>query len=231
MLELRDVVAARGRTPVIHGASLKVDAGESVSLLGRNGMGKTTLLRSIIGLTPVNGGSIVFDGREITRWPAHTIARHGIGYVPQGRGIFGEHTIEENLFIGVRQPRQARAAADRIYELFPRLRERLRQRAGTLSGGEQQMLAVARCLLLDPKLVLLDEPTEGLQPSIVQNLLEALNTVRADTGVALLLVEQNLDFAFALTQRGYVLEKGAIASQGPTEVLRNDQLIKDYLAV
>lgn len=229
LLELHEIAVARNGTPVIHGVSLGVNKRESVCLLGRNGMGKTTLLRAIIGLSPLDSGRILFAGMDISRWPPHAIAKAGIGYVPQGRGMFPQLSVEENLLICSKRgdPR----CLETVYALFPRLHERRRQTSGTLSGGEQQMLAIARCLALRPELMLLDEPTEGLQPSIIEDLHGTLRAIRHDLGVALLLVEQNLDFAFTVTDRGYVVEKGKIVSYGSVRDLRDQAVIKEYLAV
>jgi urea ABC transporter ATP-binding protein UrtE len=230
LLLIDDVDVSRGKTPVLHGIGLEVGERESVCLLGRNGMGKTTLLRAVIGLTPSSAGRIVFDGKEVQRRPPHAIAASGIGYVPQGRGIFSSLSVEDNLRVGARR-RAASGSLEEVYDLFPTLAERRRQRGGTLSGGEQQLLAIARCLIARPKLILLDEPTEGLQPTIVQQLRELLPAVRDRFGVASLLVEQNLDFAFAVADRGYVLERGAIALAGTVDELRHHSLIIEYLGV
>jgi ABC-type branched-subunit amino acid transport system ATPase component len=231
LLVVRDVEVWRGGTPVIHGVSLEVGAGEAISLLGRNGMGKTTFLRALMGLERVRGGSVTLDGTDVTGRAPHVIARNGLGYVPQGRGIFPDHTVQQNLLIGLRRETDMGPAVEMANRLFPVLGERSRQRAGTLSGGEQQMLAISRCLALRPRLLLLDEPTEGLQPSVVQVLRRTLSTIRDELGIGLLLVEQNLDFAFAVTDRGYVLEKGEIAASGTTAELRHHAVIEEYLAV
>lgn len=230
LLAIDGVDVSRGGVPVLHRIDMEVGDGEAVCLLGRNGMGKTTLLRTVIGLTPASRGRIVFGGREVHRRPPHSIAAAGIGYVPQGRGIFSNLSVEENLLLGVRSREVPEVLGD-VYALFPILAERRDQAGGTLSGGEQQMLAIARCLVMEPKLLLLDEPTEGLQPSIVQQLGELLPAVRERFGLSYLLVEQNLDFAFAVTDRGYVLERGEIAVAGATEELRDHPLILEYLAV
>jgi len=231
LLEVRDLEVARGGTPVIRGVSLDVGEREAVCLLGRNGMGKTTLLRAIMGLQRSRNGRVLLNGTDVTARATHAIARMGIGYVPQGRGVFPEQSVEENLLIGLRRDGDPGPGRDAVRRLFPVLGERSSQRAGTLSGGEQQMLAIARCLVLRPRLMLLDEPTEGLQPSVVQHLRGALLTIREELGVALLLVEQNLDFAFEVTDRGYVLEKGATAASGATSDLQHHAVIKEYLAV
>ena len=231
LLEVIDLEVSRGATPVIRGVSLAVGDREAVCLLGRNGMGKTTLLRAIMGLNRASSGRISLEGADLIARAPHLIARMGIGYVPQGRGVFPQHSVQENLLIGVRGNSDPRTALEVVHRLFPVLEERSGQRAGTLSGGEQQMLAIGRCLVLRPRLMLFDEPTEGLQPSVVQELRRALVGIREELGVALLLVEQNLDFAFEVADRGYVLEKGAVAAAGPTSELRHHSVIKEYLAV
>jgi branched-chain amino acid transport system ATP-binding protein len=165
LLEIAEVDVSRSGTPVLHRVSLRVDANEAVCLLGRNGMGKTTLLRTIMGLNRPRGGSIMFSGKNISGAPPYRVSRSGIGYVPQGRQIFADLSVQENLLLATRE--SAYGTVERIYELFPILRDRRGQAGGTLSGGEQQMLAIARCIVLQPRLLLLDEPTEGLQPSVV----------------------------------------------------------------
>src|SRR3989442_6373960 len=192
-------------------------------------MGKTTLLRTIMGLNRPMAGAIMFGGKAIGGAPPHRISQRGIGYVPQGRQIFADLSVEENLLLGTAG--SVDGTVERVYELVPILRSRSSQPGGTLSGGEQQMLAIARCIVLRPRLLLLDEPTEGLKPSVVQQLEGVLPAISQEFGLALLLVEQNLDFAFAVTTRGNVLEKGAIATEGPIEKLREHAIIKEYLAV
>ncbi len=215
---------------MLHGVSMGVDAREAVCLLGRNGMGKSSLLRTVMGLTRTSAGRILVDGSPIHHRPPHAVARLGVAYAPQGRGIFSDLSVEENLSIARRRGAAAQPV-EALYELFPMLAERRRQKGGTLSGGEQQLLAIARCLISNPELILLDEPTEGLQPSIVQQLTELLPTIRERYGVAFLLVEQNLDFAFAVTDRGYVLERGEIAVAGTVDELRDHPLIIEYLGI
>lgn len=230
LLEIRGIDVSRSGTPVLHDVSLRVEEQEAVCLLGRNGMGKTTLLRTIMGLNRPRAGSIAFGGTSIGAAAPHRISRGGIGYVPQGRQIFPELSVQENLLLGMTAG-AAGGTLKRVQQLFPVLRERRDQLGGTLSGGEQQMLAISRCILLRPRLLLLDEPTEGLQPSVVQQLKEVLPAISREFRLALLLVEQSLDFAFAVTTRGYVLEKGAVATEGPIAKLREHAIIKEYLAV
>ena len=229
MLELEGVEAGYGLSRVLHGVSLRAEAGEVVSLLGRNGAGKSTTLKSIVGLVAVTGGRIRFDGREITRRPTHEISRLGVGYVPEERRIFGDLTVAENLVVG----RKGTGAwdADRVYAVFPKLRELARRRAGSLSGGEQQMLTVARTLMGNPRVVLLDEPSEGLAPVIVQALGEQIAALRRE-GLTILLSEQNLKFAARLADRAYIIEKGLIRFGGPMAALMADEeLRRKYLTV
>jgi len=220
LLAIEGVGAAYGMSPVLSGIALGVAAGEAVALLGRNGVGKTTLLRTIVGLHPATGGSIAFDDRPIVRLPAHRRARLGIGYVPQGRGIFPQLTVEENLSVGAsalagRTPAVTADVAP-LYDLFPTLARLRARKGGVLSGGEQQQLALARALLGKPKLLLLDEPTEGIQPSIVQEIEAVLGRVQRELGVALLLVEQHLDFAWSIADRYYVMQRGTVVAAGTT---------------
>ena len=227
LLEVADVTVRRGKVPVIHGASLGIDGRESVCLLGRNGMGKTTLLRSIMGLSPVRTGSIVLGGMDITRQPPHAVARLGVGYVPQGRGIFPDLSVEENLAVGLRGGE--RPAFDRVYAVFPRLRERRRQAGGTLSGGEQQMLAIGRALMARPKVMLLDEPSMGLAPVIVQEVFETVRRLKRE-GMTMLLVEQFARTALEVADRAYVMERGRIVMEGtPAELQRDERVIAAYL--
>src|SRR5215475_13424692 len=206
MLSVADIHAAYGKTPALMGPSLVVDAGEIISIIGRNGVGKTKLLKTIIGLLPVTSGAISLDGEDLTRLPAHERARRGLGYVPQGRMIFADLTVEENLLIGADLNRvNRRALLEEVLAEFPLLRARFRQRGDTLSGGEQQMLAIGRALAGGPKVLLLDEPSEGIQPSIVQEIEAKIASISRGHGLAVVLVEQNIEFAAALAQRIYVM--------------------------
>jgi urea transport system ATP-binding protein len=220
MLAVDDVSAAYGLSPVLSAIGLRVDAGESVALLGRNGVGKTTLLRTIIGLHAASAGRISFDDRALNDWPAYRRARLGIGYVPQGRGIFPHLTVEENLALGSSalgdRGTSAPRSFARVYELFPTLGRLRARKGGVLSGGEQQQLALGRALVAEPRLLLLDEPCEGIQPSIVHEIEAVLMTVRRELGIGLLLVEQHLDFAWSIAERYYVMQRGTIVAAGAT---------------
>ncbi len=232
MLSVADVHVAYGKTPALMGPSLVVGAGEIVSIIGRNGVGKTTLLKTIIGLLPVTAGAIRLDGEDLTRLPAHERARRGLGYVPQGRMIFADLTVEENLLIGADLNRaNGRALLEEVLAEFPVLRARYRQRGDTLSGGEQQMLASARALVGGPKVLLLDEPSEGIQPSIVQEIEVKIASISRARGLAIVLVEQNIEFAAALARRIYVMEKGRIAREISPGNVMDEDIVRDYLAV
>ena len=220
LLAVDDVHLRYGPSPVVQGVSLAVDTGEVVALLGRNGVGKTTLARGLVGLLPIAQGHVRINGADVTGLPAHRVARHGIRIVPQGRGIFPRLSVDENLRVGsFLNPVADTRVRELIHELFPILWERRQQRAGTLSGGEQQMLAIARALVSAPKLLVLDEPTEGVAPVLIDRIEDALRLLFAEMGIGVLLIEQNLDFAFALAQRGYVMEKGQIVLDVPVNEL------------
>lgn len=207
MLTLDGIDTGYGAAQVLRGVSLEVAAGEIHCLLGRNGAGKTTTMKAITGLLPLWGGGITLNGTEIGSRPAHLRGAAGLGYIPQGRRLFGELTVAQNLEVGLMARGSGRAVRDRALALFPRLRERLKQRAATLSGGEQQMLATARALCAEPKALLLDEPTEGLQPSMIAAIRDVITTLR-DQGTAILLVEQRIDAVLAIADRVTFLENG-----------------------
>lgn len=230
MIELKGLNAHYGKVHVLQGVDMNVQPGEAVALLGRNGVGKTTTLKTIMGLVPATGGTVTFDGQTVSSMQPHKIPGTGIGYVPQGRGIFPILSVEENLFVGVtRRPPQA--VIDYVFDRFPRLKERLKQPGGTLSGGEQQMLAIARCLVMQPKLIILDEPTEGIMPILVKEIRREIEAVR-ETGVSILLVEQNIKTALRLCTRVYLMEKGQIVHEAAAEDLRNDkETLHRYLGV
>ena len=221
LLAVEDLHLRYGPSPIVQGVSLAVDVGEVVALLGRNGVGKTTLARGLVGLTPIAQGHVRVDGADVTGLAAHRVSRHGVRIVPQGRGIFPRLSVEENLRIGafLSQEPDPRVR-DLLHQLFPILWERRQQRAGTLSGGEQQMLAIARALLSAPKLLILDEPTEGVAPVLIDRIEDALKLLFAEMRLGVLLIEQNLDFAFAMAGRGYVMEKGQIVLEAPVTDLR-----------
>jgi len=230
MLDVEAIDAGYGSVPVLSGVSLRVADGERVVIIGRNGAGKTTLLRALMGFLRCPRGGIRLEGRDVTRLPAYARARLGLGYVPQGREIFPALTVRENLEMGaVGRGRSARM--EELIEIFPRLGERLRQRGRSLSGGEQQILAIARALMGEPRLLLLDEPTEGIQPSIVDEILTQLLAVNARRGVAMILVEQNLDFASEFAQRAYTMLKGQITEELPADGLNDPRVIAEYLGV
>ena len=228
MLEVDAIHTYYGESHVLHGVSLRVAPGEAVALLGRNGAGKTTAIRSIVGFTPPRAGRVVFEGQAIERWPAHRIARRGLALVPQGRRIFAPLTVRENLLLGARADGWT---LGRVFELFPRLRERQAQSGGTLSGGEQQMLAIARALLTNGRLLLLDEPSEGLAPLIVREIGNVLQALKA-RGLSLLLVEQNYHLALRVADRVYVMNKGQIVYEGtPAGLEAADEVKRRYLGV
>jgi branched-chain amino acid transport system ATP-binding protein len=231
MLRIEAVDAGYGRAQVLRGFSLEVAAGEVVCLLGRNGAGKTTLMRAIMGHLPLMGGAIRLEGVELSALPPHEVPRQGVGYVPQGRRLFGDLTVAQNLAIGLMARGQGEETREWVLGLFPRLRERLGQRARTLSGGEQQMLATARALCLRPRLLLMDEPTEGLQPSMIEAIRQVVARMR-DEGVGILLVEQRIDAVLAIADRVAFIENGRGGEVVPAEQLRRDHaLVERYLGV
>jgi branched-chain amino acid transport system ATP-binding protein len=229
VLELVQVHAAYGPSHVLHGVSLVARAGEVVSLLGRNGAGKSSTLKAVMGLIDVLSGDIRLDGRDVRGAPTHRISRLGVGWVPEDRRIFSDLTVEENLRVGAKGDGVWTAA--RVYALFPKLAELARRRAGSLSGGEQQMLTVARTLMGNPRIVLLDEPSEGLAPVVVRTLGEQIAALKRE-GLTILLSEQNLRFAARLADRAYVIEKGEIRWEGPIARLMADESVRRaYLSV
>lgn len=229
MLDVEEVHTYYGQSHVLHGVSLGVEEGEIVALLGRNGAGKTTTLRSIIGLTPPREGEIRFKGERIDGLEPYQIARRGIGYVPEERRVFPELTVEDNL--EVVRDRGSDWTVERAYEIFPALEEHSHRLGGNLSGGQQQMLTIARALVTDPDLLLLDEPSEGLAPTIIDNLQRVLQDV-IETGITVFLTEQNTRFAFDLSERAYILSKGQVAWDGEVDELRErDDVIGKYLSV
>ena len=223
LLEVDDIHTFYGSIEALKGVSLTVDDGEVVTLIGSNGAGKSTTLRSISGLTPARSGKIRFAGEDITRVAAHEIPSYGIALSPEGRHCFPRMTVRENLDLGAHHRRGSEIAQDldRVFELFPRLREREKQKAGTISGGEQQMLAIGRALMARPRLLMLDEPSMGIAPILVQRIYETIAEINRG-GVAILLVEQNANYALGASQRGYVLETGRIVLADDSSSLRDD---------
>ena len=238
LLDVREIHTAYGLSRVLFGVSVEVRAGECVCLLGRNGVGKSTTMRSIIGLTPPQAGRVTWKGTDITGWEPYRIARAGIGFVPEDRRIFADLTVWENLDVASRAQRSRQQApvqqsplrftVDRVFDLFPQLRELSGRNGGYLSGGEQQMLTIARTLMGNPELLLLDEPSEGLAPIVVDHLREQIARLKGE-GLTILLAEQNVDFSLALAERVYVLEKGSIRFSGPAERLREDEALRHEL--
>jgi branched-chain amino acid transport system ATP-binding protein len=235
MLTLDGVHTYYAKSHILHGVSLEVRPGEVVGLLGRNGVGKSTTLKTIMGIVRPSSGRIVFDGRDIAGLPPYRLARVGIGYVPEDRRIFRLLSVLENLRTGLDRPEvtatRRQALLDKVYESFPILAERRNQAGGTLSGGEQQMLAIARAMMLEPRIILLDEPTEGLMPRMVGHIREIIDVLHKD-GVAILLVEQNVPLTLDVSDRVYIMEKGTVRHHGPAAALRADAtVIHQYLGV
>jgi len=231
MLEVQDIHTNYGDSYILQGLSLRLGQGQVVAVLGRNGVGKTTLIRSIIGFTPPRRGRILLRGEDITHLAPHEIARRGVGLVPQGRRIFASLGVDEHLEIGQRAGNGAGWSFDRVLELFPRLRERLRNRGNKLSGGEQQMLACGRALVGNPDILLMDEPSEGLAPLLVRELGRILGRLKTG-GASILIVEQNLAFALRVADHVYLMSKGKIVHESrPDELLRNHEVKARYLGV
>ena len=227
LLELADLHTHYGSIEALKGVSLTVEEGEIVTLIGSNGAGKSTTLRSISGLTPASAGSVTFAGEKITRVPAHEIVTRGIALSPEGRHCFARMTVRENLDLGAyyRTGADTREDLERVFTLFPRLQERENQKAGTMSGGEQQMLAMGRALMARPKLLLLDEPSMGIAPILVQRIYETIGEINR-SGVSILLVEQNANYALDVSSRGYVLETGRVVLANASDQLRDDPEVK-----
>jgi urea transport system ATP-binding protein len=232
ILEITGLRAYYGGTPILQGVDLFVRRGEIVAVIGRNGAGKSTLLKCLLGLVEQGDGRIVYKNADISRLPTQQRAMRGIGYIPQGRGLFPRMTVKENLSMGeLIAGTHGMLAYDLVYEIFPLLAQRANQEAGTLSGGQQQMLAIARALIGRPDLILLDEPSEGVQPSIVQQICADLSTIRQRLGTTILLVEQNLKMIRAMAERCYVMEKGSIVDEIEPTALADPVLVRRYLAV
>jgi branched-chain amino acid transport system ATP-binding protein len=235
LVTVEDIHTFYGKSHILNGVSLKVGAGEVVGLLGRNGVGKSTTLKTIMGLVNPSQGKVLFEGKPITGMPSHKLARLGIGYVPEDRRIFRLLTVMENLRTGLDRAgvteEKKKQLLDKAFAFFPRLAERRTQAGGTLSGGEQQMLAIARVMMLEPKIILLDEPTEGLMPRMVSQIREIIDVLHKE-GVAILLVEQNVPLTLEASQRVYFMEKGAVRHQAAASALSvNDPVIHQYLGV
>jgi urea ABC transporter ATP-binding protein UrtE len=231
MLKIQDLAVSYGKVPVLHRVNLEIHAHEVVGLVGRNGVGKTTLAKALMGLIPTSGGQVWLSGRELTRLAAFKRARAGLGYVPQGRLIFPELTVEDNLILGAElNPVSGRSNIQRMLREFPRLRERLSQNGGTLSGGEQQMLALARALVGEPTLLLLDEPTAGIQPSIVQDIVARLRAL-SKQNLTIVIIEQNIKVVAELANRVYVMDHGRVVAEIAPAELHDELLVRKYLAV
>ena len=235
LVQVEDVHTYYGKSHILHGVSLEVAPGEVVGLLGRNGVGKSTTLKTIMGLVPPSQGQVLLDGRKITGLPPHKLARLGIGYVPEDRRIFRLLTVMENLRTGLDRQGvsddRKQALLDKVFTSFPVLGERRNQAGGTLSGGEQQMLAISRAMMLEPKIILLDEPTEGLMPRMVSQIRQIIDVLQNE-GVAILLVEQNVPLTLQACRRVYIMEKGAVRHHcAASEIDVHDPVIKQYLGV
>lgn len=230
LLEVRDLHAFYGKSHVLHGVNLRVGRGEIVSLLGRNGVGRSTTVKAVMGQLDATG-SVLFNKEQILGLPAFRIAHRGLGYVPESRDIFPTLTVEQNLLLGDKKTKASRWSLDDMYQMFPRLRERQHTQAGVLSGGEQQMLTLCRTLMGDPDLIMIDEPTEGLAPKIVELVAEYLLALKA-RGISVLLVEQKLDIAMKISERVYVMGRGTIVFEGtPAELRENAIVRKEWLEV
>ncbi|WP_137685509.1 ABC transporter ATP-binding protein [Haloarcula mannanilytica] len=232
MLELDDVSAAYDTTPILRDVDLSVEEGEIVGVMGKNGVGKTTLLKTVMGLLEPSEGTISYNGSDITHASADERARSGIGYIPQGRDVFPKLTVEQNIKMGetIRSDSDE-TLYDQIYDYFPVLQERASQEAGTLSGGQQQMLAIGRALVSNPDLLLLDEPSEGIQPSIVDQISQDMQTINDDLGTTILFVEQNLGVIREMADRCYAMERGTVVDELGPSTIADEDAIAEYLAV
>ena len=227
MLDLKDITLHYGRSRILNGISMQADLGEVTCVMGCNGVGKTSLMKAVTGTHPRSGGTMTFDGQEIGVVPAHQLARAGIAYVPQGRDIFPLLTVKENLETGFAcLPKEEHFIPDHIYELFPILKDSLARRGGDLSGGQQQQLAIARALITKPKLLVLDEPTEGIQPNIIKQIGEVIKLLRGQGDMAIILVEQFFDFAYELADRFVVLRRGEVVLEGRKGEVERDALLE-----
>ena len=229
LLEIHDLQAAYGPVPILHKIDMRVEKGEFIGVLGHNGMGKTTLLRALMGFVTTTGGSIKYQDQEIRRLATYRRARMGMSLVPQGREIFPNLTVQENLAVGSLGKSISLDRIDETLEFFPRLRSLLDRRGGALSGGEQQILAIARCLCNQPTLVLLDEPTEGVQPSIIDEISEVLQELQVKQNLTIVLVEQNLDFIVGLASRIYTISRGVLDTEIPIEEIQDATMVAEYL--
>ena len=232
MLEATQLNQYYGSSHTLRGVSLTARKGECLALLGRNGVGKTTLLKCLMGVLPVAQGTLVFNGRDITKLSPHARAMLGIAYVPQGRDIFARLTVEENLLMGmaVKKGRQASHIDDTVYELFPVLKDMLQRRGGDLSGGQQQQLAIARALLAEPQLIIFDEPTEGIQPSVIKDIGRVISLLKQRGDIAIVLCEQYFDFARELADQFIVLSRGSVVASGPAGLMDGED-VRRHLAV
>jgi branched-chain amino acid transport system ATP-binding protein len=232
MLNVQGLCTGYGRIPILNGVSFAVEIGEFIGILGHNGMGKTTLLKALMGFLPATAGTVRFDGHDVTAAEPYQRARLGLGYVPQGREIFPGLTVYDNLRMGcTKENGGEQETIEEVLEEFPRLRPLLDRSGGALSGGEQQLLALARCLCGKPRLILLDEPTEGIQPSIIDEIVEVLQRLRDKTGLTMILVEQNLDFIAALSRRILIIQKGAITRELRPDDLADASLVGEFIGI
>jgi ABC-type branched-chain amino acid transport systems, ATPase component len=232
LLEVSGLRAGYGGTSILQDVDFSVPTGEIVAIIGRNGVGKTTLLKSLIGLLPATAGTVRYQGADVTTLEANRRAQLGMGYIPQGRGIFPRLTVAENLLMGeLINTRQVKKLHDLVERYFPILAQRKSQKAGTMSGGEQQQLSIARALVGNPDLILLDEPSEGIQPSIVQDIAKNMKKLNAEIGLTILFVEQNIDMIMSMAQRCYVMDKGKITDEVSPKNLADDAVLRKYLAI